>query len=42
MIYYKIGLNTIQNGGLNKKLNTVQWKRMGLVDLLCLGIIFTG
>jgi hypothetical protein len=24
-----------------KKLNTIQWKRMSLVDLLCLGIIFT-
>ena len=29
------------NGGWNKKLNTIQWKRMCLVDLFCLGIIFT-
>ena len=41
MIYYKIGLNIIRNVGLSKKLNTVQWKRMCLVDLLYLGIIFT-
>jgi len=41
MLYYEIGLNIIQNGGLNKKLNTIQWKIMCLVDLFCLGIIFT-
>jgi len=34
-------LNIIWNGGLNKKRNTIQWKRMYLVDLFCLGIIFT-
>jgi hypothetical protein len=27
-------LNIIRNGGLNKNLNTIQWKRMCLVDLL--------
>ena len=34
-------LKFIWNGGLNKKLNTIQWKRMYLVDLFCLRIIFT-
>ena len=41
MIFYKIGWNIIWNGGLNKKLNTIHWKRMCLVDLFCLEIIFT-
>ena len=41
MIFYEIGLNIIRNGGLNKKLNTIHWKRMCLVDLFCLEIIFT-
>jgi len=40
-LYYEIGWNMIWNSGLNKKLNTIQWKRMCLVDLFCLGIIFT-
>jgi len=35
------GLNIIRNGELNKKLNTIHWKIMYLVDLLCLEIIFT-
>jgi hypothetical protein len=26
---------------IKQKINTIQWKRMCLVDLLCLGIIFT-
>ena len=30
-----------RNGGLNKKLNTIHWKIMCLVDLLCLEVIFT-
>jgi len=34
-------LNIIGNGGLNKKLNTIQWKRMCLVDLFSLGIVST-
>ena len=41
MIFYEIGLNIIRKGELNKKLNTIRWKRMCLVDLFCLGIIFT-
>jgi len=41
LCYYCDILNIIRNSGLNKKLNTVQWKGMCLVDLLCLGIIFT-
>ena len=41
MIYYERGWNIIRNGGLNKKLNTIQRKRMCLVDLFCLGIIVT-
>ena len=36
MIFYEIGLNIIRNGGLNKKLNTIHWKIMCLVELLCL------
>jgi len=40
MIFYKIGWNIIRNGSLNKKLNTTHWKRMCLVDLFCLEIIF--
>jgi len=35
VIFYKIGWNIIRNG-LNKKLNTTQWKWMCLVDLFCL------
>ena len=41
MLFYKIGWNIIQNDGLNKNLNTIHWKRMCLVDLFCLEIIFT-
>ena len=41
MIFYDIGWNIIWNGGLNKNLTTNQWKRMCLVDLFCLEIIFT-
>jgi len=41
MIFYKIGWNIIRNSGLSKKLNTVHWKRMCLVDLFYLEIIFT-
>ena len=43
MIFYEIGWNIIRNGALNKKkkLNTIQWKRMCLLDLFCLEIIFT-
>ena len=37
---YEIGWNIIRNGGLNKKLNTIHWKIMCLVDLFCLEIIF--
>jgi len=40
MIFYEIGWNIIRNGGLNKKLNTINWKTMCLVDLFCLEIIF--
>ena len=40
LIFYEIGWNIIRNDGLNKKLNTIQWKRMCLVDLFCLDIIF--
>jgi len=25
MIFYEMGLNIVQNGGLNKKLNTIHW-----------------
>ena len=41
MLFYEIGLNIIRNGGLNKNLNTIHWKGMCLVDLLCLEMIFT-
>jgi len=41
VIFYEIGWNIIQNGGLNKKLNTIYWKRMCLVDLFRLEVIFT-
>jgi len=41
MLFYEIDWNIIPNGGLNKKLNTTQWNRMGLLDLFCLEIIFT-
>jgi len=41
MLFYEIGWDIIRNGGINKKLNTIHWKRMCLVDLFCLGIIFT-
>ena len=41
LIFYEIGWYIIRNGGLNKKLNTIQWKRMCLVDLFCSEIIFT-
>jgi len=34
MIFYEIGCYVIRNGGLNKKLNTTQWKLMSLGDLL--------
>ena len=40
MIFYEIDWNIIRNGGLNKKLNTIHWKIMCLVDLFCLEIIF--
>ena len=40
VIFYKIRWNIIQNG-LNKKLNTTQWKWMCLVNLFCLETIFT-
>jgi len=41
VIFYEIGWNIIRNGGLNKKLNTIYWKRMRLVDLFYLEVIFT-
>jgi len=41
MIFYKTDWYIVRNGVLNKKLNTIHWKRMCLVDLFCLGIIFT-
>jgi hypothetical protein len=41
MLFYEIGWNIIRNRGLNKKLNTIHWKRMCLVYLFCLKIIFT-
>ena len=41
MLLYEIGWNIIRNGDLNEKLNTIHWKRMCLVDLFCLEIIFT-
>ena len=41
MIFYEMGSNIICNGGLNKKITTIQWKRICLVELFCLGIIFT-
>ena len=40
MIFYERGWNIIRNSGLNKKLNTIHWKRICLVDLFCLGMIF--
>jgi len=39
MIFYEIGWNIIRNGVLNKKLNTIHWKRLCLVDLFCLEVI---
>ena len=41
IIFYEIGWNIIRNGGLNKKLNTIHWKRMCLIDLFYLEIMFT-
>ena len=41
MIFYEMGWNIIRNGGLNKNLITNQWKRMCLVDLFCLGMVYT-
>ena len=41
MIFYEIGWNIIGNGGLNKKLNIINCKIMCLVDLFCLGMVFT-
>jgi len=41
MLFYEIGWTIIRYSGLNKKLNTIHWKRMCLVDLFCLEIIFT-
>ena len=41
MVLYEIGWNIIRNGGLNKRLNNTYWKRMCLLDLFCLEIIFT-
>ena len=41
VLFYEIGWNIIRDGGLNKNLNTIHWKRMYLVDLFCLEIIFT-
>jgi len=40
-LVYEICWNIIWNGGLNKKLNTIQWKRICLVHLFCLEVIFT-
>jgi len=41
MLFYEIDWNIIRNGELNEKLNTIKRKRMCLVDLFCLEIIFT-
>jgi len=41
VLFYGIGCYIIRNGGLNKKVNTIQWRRMYLEDLFCLEIIFT-
>ena len=41
MLFYEISWNIVMNGSLNKKLNNFHWKRMCLVDLFCLEIIFT-
>ena len=41
VIFYEIGGNIIWNDGLNKKLNTIHWNKMCLVDLFCLEVIFT-
>jgi len=41
MIFYERGWNTLRNGGIYKYLKGIQWKRMGFVDLFCLGIVFT-
>jgi len=41
VLFYEIDCNILQNGGINKKLNTIQWKTMCLVDLFCLEYIFT-
>ena len=41
MLFYEIGWNIIRKGVLNKYLNTIHWKRMCLVYLFCLEIIFT-
>ena len=32
MIFYEIGWNIVGNGGLNKKLNSIHWKRVCLVE----------
>ena len=41
MVCYKIGWNIIRNGELNKKTKCSSVEKNMLVDLLCLGIIFT-
>jgi len=41
VLFYEIVWNIIRNDGLKKKLNTIHWERMCLVDLFCLKIIFT-
>ena len=41
MIFYEIGWNIIQSGGLNKKWNIIHWKRICLVVLFRSEIIFT-
>ena len=40
VLFYEIGWSITRNGGLKKKLNTIHWKRICLVDLFCLEIIF--
>ena len=41
MFFYEISWNILRNGGLNKKLNIIQWNWVCSVDLFCLQIIFT-
>jgi hypothetical protein len=41
VLFYETGWNIKRNGGLNKSLNTIHWKRIWLEDLFCLEIIFT-